>query len=917
MKKLFLVLLSAFSLQPSAFVFAGTNASMMFNTNTLQVPIAGFWPSNAPAIANALASIGFTGGGGGTNTPTLNGTNLCLGSWTFGGTTVVSNSVEVEGALASGAWIWLDEPVTGAGLVSGIRFLTNGVAAWDINSYRGSTLTIVDDLNSQVDLTINHAGLVNVGYGLAVSGGLTNYGAYVQTNTANGANLTVTTNAHFTAVDEFGNSNITRTWGGGYQSATNTIYDYSSNGSHYVSGQYNGSGAGLTALPTSQLSGAIAPSQLNAAQGGTPGSTTYYRGDGAWATPAGGGGSGTATNLAPNLNATNLTMVGPVSIAGGITKLTFVSTNPFPAGSGSAAFSLTCLTNITTPGYSVSGATNSVGATNVNQNYYLFSSNNSTGEVIWTNPVNAVLLVDNDPACTGKWLLEIGTGATNVFYNQSRGPTGGWSANACGAVGSSPVPIVTGMYVTNYVTTISSSGLNPAPTGFPPAVVPQASQQFGQPGYFPPNGLGQTGGPMVPSAYNGPYPAGYSMPLISVWACNQNPTFMQIDVSTNVWTAANQILGYAWDPTQKRHVVVANSLGGFAAFADDAAWSNRTTPTLLYKVGEETSWLSSSVSGISYLNNQYYTNSIAWVEWLNTDSTYAYSTSLQVWFYSAVDYHSNYPPIILQRPNGWTNGAIQATMDNAGHIVVGHVLGVLGGFTSTNFIAVYTTNGNFVTNINLDWPINGPNGLTYDTNYGNFYVIGADSAPVQAMSIFQVTPAGHVSQLLKALNPFTNSAYSSCFPNCICFSHNTSNALDPNCWEIRSAIALINNGNTITYWNLNPTNLICEVDPVTQVVYANAVTFPGGAAVSQAGVKTVATNFFAATAMSGWTNTNAVNWNLALTASSATTISQFDNAGNFWATTTNVTGLMQIGVQPGGGFTTSGTVVAAGHASTP
>jgi hypothetical protein len=26
---------------------------------------------------------------------------------------------------------------------------------------------------------------------------------------------------------------------------------------------------------------------------------------------------------------------------------------------------------------------------------------------------------------------------------------------------------------------------------------------------------------------------------------------------------------------------------------------------------------------------------------------------------------------------------------------------------------------------------------------------------------------------------------------------------------------------------------------------------------------------------------------------------------------------MQIGVQPGGGFTTSGTVVAAGHASTP
>jgi hypothetical protein len=344
MKKLFLVLLSAFSLPPSAIVFAGTNASMMFNTNTLQMTApnpTNFYAANAAALAAGLSNAGVClGSSGGSNTPTLNGTNLCLGSWTFGGTTVVSNSVEVEGSLASGAWIWLDEPVTTAGLVSGIRFLTNGVGAWDINCYRGSTLAIVDDLNNQVDLTINHAGPVNVGYGLTVSGGLTNQGAYVQSNTANGANLTLTTNAHFTAVDELGNSNITRTWGGGYQSATNTIYDYSSNGSHYVSGQYNGplngNASSASTVPASGINGAIAPSQLNGSQGGTPGPTTYYRGDGAWASPAGGG-SGTATNLGTNLNATNFNIVSgtvPASTVSGT-----ISPANLPTNSPSAAVS--------------------------------------------------------------------------------------------------------------------------------------------------------------------------------------------------------------------------------------------------------------------------------------------------------------------------------------------------------------------------------------------------------------------------------------------------------------------------------------------------------------------------------------------------------------------------------------------------
>ncbi|MGP8200206.1 MAG: hypothetical protein ACLQU4_11970 [Limisphaerales bacterium] len=70
----------AFSLQPSA--FAGTNAAVMFNTNTgaLTVPTAAaFYNANPPP-------------GGGTNVPALNGNNTFTGNDTFSGGLDISSA---------------------------------------------------------------------------------------------------------------------------------------------------------------------------------------------------------------------------------------------------------------------------------------------------------------------------------------------------------------------------------------------------------------------------------------------------------------------------------------------------------------------------------------------------------------------------------------------------------------------------------------------------------------------------------------------------------------------------------------------------------------------------------------------------------------------------------------------------------
>jgi len=73
MKKLILISLLAIangSLVISA--LAGTNAALTFNTNTWQIGPPGILASNAAAISNALAGIGFAGGSGPTNAVTTN-----------------------------------------------------------------------------------------------------------------------------------------------------------------------------------------------------------------------------------------------------------------------------------------------------------------------------------------------------------------------------------------------------------------------------------------------------------------------------------------------------------------------------------------------------------------------------------------------------------------------------------------------------------------------------------------------------------------------------------------------------------------------------------------------------------------------------------------------------------------------------
>jgi len=74
MKKLISICTLAIAHLPLAIcaAFGGTNASVTFNTNTWQIGPPGILASNAAAISNALAGIGFTGGGGRANAITNN-----------------------------------------------------------------------------------------------------------------------------------------------------------------------------------------------------------------------------------------------------------------------------------------------------------------------------------------------------------------------------------------------------------------------------------------------------------------------------------------------------------------------------------------------------------------------------------------------------------------------------------------------------------------------------------------------------------------------------------------------------------------------------------------------------------------------------------------------------------------------------
>jgi hypothetical protein len=165
---------------------------------------------------------------------------------------------------------------------------------------------------------------------------------------------------------------------------------------------FSGNGSGLTNIPPAGLQ----------SSSGTPSSSTYYRGDGQWATPAGSGSGNASTNATQTWAAANTqTFLGPVNLYGGMN------------GSNAALY----------------GATVAYAITNIPTTLQLTPSNDVvlvTNGVVYYVPTNATpgqMFTLIDPyAVTGTWTLTnrngatIGTlpgqtGATNVFIGGQYG----------------------------------------------------------------------------------------------------------------------------------------------------------------------------------------------------------------------------------------------------------------------------------------------------------------------------------------------------------------------------------------------------------------------------------------------------------------------------------------------------------------
>jgi hypothetical protein len=104
----------------------------------------------------------------------------------------------------------------------------------------------------------------------------------------------------------------------------------------------SGNLSNCTSIPVNQATGNLPVANLNGGSGAS--STTFWRGDGSWATPAGGGGgSGTVTSVSGTGTVSGLTLSGTVTTSGSLTLGGAIT------GTGSGSVVLDTSPTITTP----------------------------------------------------------------------------------------------------------------------------------------------------------------------------------------------------------------------------------------------------------------------------------------------------------------------------------------------------------------------------------------------------------------------------------------------------------------------------------------------------------------------------------------------------------------------------------------